>query len=121
MVISLNEPVSRSLHAGAVVSPDVKDQRVVGDAQVVDRLDHPADLVIAVLLEAGEDFHLAGVELLLVRRQFVPGGELRVPGVSLASAGITPSFFCRANVSLRSLSQPWSNLPLYLSAHSLGT
>ena len=30
-----------------------------------------------------------------------------------------PSFFCRANVCSRSLSQPSSNLPLYLSAHSL--
>ena len=34
---------------------------------------------------------------------------------------MTPSFFCRAKVSSRSLSQPASNLPLYLSAHSLGT
>ncbi len=36
-------------------------------------------------------------------------------------AGTIPSFFCRANVCSRSLSQPWSNLPLYLSAHSFGT
>ena len=41
--------------------------------------------------------------------------------VSWQSAGMTPSFFCRAKVSSRSLSQPWSNLPLYLSAHSFGT
>ncbi len=41
--------------------------------------------------------------------------------VSTASAGMTPSSFCRANVSSRSASQPWSNLPLYLSAHSVGT
>ena len=41
--------------------------------------------------------------------------------VSSASAGMTPSFFCRAKVSSRSLSQPWSNLPLYLSIHSFGT
>ena len=41
--------------------------------------------------------------------------------VSTASAGITPSFFWRAKVSSRSLSQPWSNLPLYLSIHSFGT
>ena len=39
-------------------------------------------------------------------------------GVSFASAGITPSFFCRAKVSSRTLSQPWSNLPLYFSTHS---
>ena len=40
--------------------------------------------------------------------------------VSWQSSGTTPSFFCRAMVSSRSLSQPWSNLPLYLSAHSFG-
>ena len=32
-----------------------------------------------------------------------------------------PSFFCRASVSSRDSSQPWSNFPLYLSAHSLAT
>ena len=41
-------------------------------------------------------------------------------GVSLASGGITPSFFCRAKVSSRSLSQPPLNWPLYLAIHSLG-
>ncbi len=41
--------------------------------------------------------------------------------VSCASWGMTPSAFWRAMVSSRSLSQPWSKLPLYLSAHSLGT
>ena len=40
--------------------------------------------------------------------------------VSLVSAGTTPSFFCRSKVSSRSLSQPWSNLPLYLAMHSFG-
>ena len=40
---------------------------------------------------------------------------------SSVSAGITPSAFCRSMVSSRSRSQPWSNLPLYLSAHSVGT
>src|SRR6267154_4162372 len=34
---------------------------------------------------------------------------------------MTPNFFWRAKVSSRTLSQPWSNWPLYLSAHSFGT
>ncbi len=34
------------------------------------------------------------------------------------SAGIQPSCFCRAKTRSRYLSQPSSNLPLYLSAHS---
>ena len=41
--------------------------------------------------------------------------------VSSASGGITPSSFWRANVSSRSRSQPWSNLPLYFADHSGGT
>ena len=49
------------------------------------------------------------------------GGISGWRSVSWQSSGMTPSCFCRANVSSRSLSQPWSNLPLYLSAHSFGT
>ena len=41
--------------------------------------------------------------------------------VSSASCGTTPSSFWRASVSSRSLSQPWSNLPLYFADHSAGT
>ena len=58
---------------------------------------------------------------------FISGSMSSQAGISLgrlvssASGGTTPSFFWRARVSSRSLSQPWSNLPLYLSAHSLGT
>ena len=42
-------------------------------------------------------------------------------GASFVPGGTTPSLICRASVSSRSLSQPWSNLPLYLAIHSLGT
>ena len=42
-------------------------------------------------------------------------------GVSSVLAGIQPSCFWRAKISSRSLSQPWSNLPLYLSAHCAAT
>ena len=41
--------------------------------------------------------------------------------VSSASAGMTPSSFWRAKVRSRCTSQPSSNWPLYLSAHSFGT
>ena len=41
--------------------------------------------------------------------------------VSSASAGMTPSSFCRAKVRSRCTSQPSSNWPAYLSAHSFGT
>ena len=42
-------------------------------------------------------------------------------GVSFASAGIQPSYFCRAKTRSRYLSQPSSNVPLYLSANSGNT
>ncbi len=42
-------------------------------------------------------------------------------GASFVSGGTTPSRFCRASVSSRSASQPWSNWPLYLAIHAFGT
>src|SRR4029453_2867352 len=41
--------------------------------------------------------------------------------VSFASAGTTPSSFCRSSISSRSASQPWSKGPLALSTHSFGS
>ena len=42
-------------------------------------------------------------------------------GVSCAFCGIHPLALARANTRSRYLSQPSSNLPLYLSAHCAGT
>ena len=56
-----------ALGARAVVAVDVDDQRVVELAQVLEGLDHAADLVVAVGGVGGEDFDLADEELLLVR------------------------------------------------------
>ena len=58
----------RALHAGAVVAPDPEDQRVVELAQLLDGVDHAADVVVGVLGEAGVHLHLAGVEGLQVAR-----------------------------------------------------
>ena len=44
---------------------------------------------------------------------------LSARGVSLVSGGIQPSSFWRLKVRSRNASQPSSNWPLYLSAHSL--
>lgn len=41
--------------------------------------------------------------------------------VSSASAGITPNRFCRAKISSRSTSQPWSKRPRNGSLHSGAT
>ena len=48
-------------------------------------------------------------------------GSPRAGRSARSSAGTTPSSFWRANVSSRSVSQPWSNLPLYFADHSSGT
>ena len=40
--------------------------------------------------------------------------------VSFVPAGTTPRSICRASVSSRSLSQPWSNWPLYFAMYSFG-
>ena len=65
----------RSLHARAVVTPDVDDERVVELAHLVDRIEHAADVPVRVLLEPGVDLHLARVELFERLRQGFPGRE----------------------------------------------
>ena len=62
----------RPFGAGAVVALDVDDQRVVELAQVLHRLDHPADLMVGVGDVGREDIHLAEKQLLLVGRKLVP-------------------------------------------------
>ena len=69
----------RALHAGAVVTPDPDDQRVVQLAKLGDRVDDPADVVVGVLRVPGVDLHLARVVGLQLVRDLVPGGERLVP------------------------------------------
>src|SRR5207249_629105 len=94
------------LHARAVIAPYIDDERVICDAHVLDGLDDAAYGIIRVLLIPGIHFHLVGVQLLGRGRDRVPSGNAAARGVSFALAGITPSFFWRAKVSSRSLSQP---------------
>ena len=60
------------------------------------------------------------------RRRWSAGSESHAlmsfgRSASCVFAGITPSFFWRSSVSVRTWSQPLSYWPLYLSAHSFGT
>ena len=76
-----------ALHAGAVVAPDPDDQRVAQLAELVDGVDHAADVVIGVLGVARVHLHLAGVERLQVLGHVVPGGERLVPCRQLGIGG----------------------------------
>ena len=77
----------RALHTGAVIPPDPDDQRVVQLAELVDRVDDPADVVVGVLGVPGVDLHLAGVVGLEFVRDVVPGGERLVPRRQLRVGG----------------------------------
>ena len=65
----------RPLEAGAVVAPDVEDQRVVEVAHLLDCVEEAADVPVGVVHEAGVDLHLPRVELLRRVVERVPGVE----------------------------------------------
>ena len=72
---------------GAVVAPDVEDQRVVAIAEPFDFIDDPADLDIDVLSEARRHFHQAALERLLVFGDAVPGRHRLMPRRELRVGG----------------------------------
>ncbi len=80
-----------------------------------------ADVVVGVLEEPGVYLHLAGEYRLELVGHVVQAGITSCRAGRSASAGITPISFWRAKVRSRCASQPSSNWPLYLSAHSFGT
>ena len=84
-----------ALRRGAVVAPDVEDQRVVAIAEPVDLVDDPADLNIHVLGEARRHFHQAALEGLLVLGDAVPGRHRLVPRGELGVGG-DPAFLLGA-------------------------
>ena len=71
----VERPGDGAFHAGAVVTPDVEDERVVQVAHLLDGVEQPPDVPVGVLRVPGEHLGLAGVELLLVVRERVPRGE----------------------------------------------
>ena len=77
----------RPLHAGAVVAPDPDDQGVVQLAELLDRVDHPADVVVGVLREPRVHLHLAGVERLQLLGHVVPCRERLVARRQLGVRG----------------------------------
>ncbi len=63
----VEDAVHRAFGAGAVVADLVEDQRIVQLTGLGQSIDQPADLVVGLFAESGEDFHLMGEELLFVR------------------------------------------------------
>ena len=76
-----------ALRRGAVVAPDVEDQRVLAVAERLDLVDQPADLHVDMLGEAGGHFHQAALEGLLILRDAVPGGHGRMARRQLGVGG----------------------------------
>ena len=74
----------RALGRGAVVADDVVDERVVEDAQLLQRVEQPADVVVGVLQEARVDLHLPAQHGLERLRHLVPGRDLLVARGELA-------------------------------------
>ncbi len=81
-----------ALHAGAVVTPDPHDHRVVELTQLLDGVDHPTDVVVRVLREPGVDLHLARVERLQIVSKAVPRWKCRVAGRELGVGRDHPEF-----------------------------
>ena len=85
--------VEGALRARAVVADHVVDERVVEDAELLERVDQPSDVVVGVLEEAGVDLHLPcehGLELL---GHVVPGRDLVVARGELGVLGDHPELF----------------------------
>ena len=64
---------------GAVVAPDVKDQRVLAIAEPVNLIHDPADLGIHVFGESGVHLHQPALKRLLVFGNRVPGSQVGRP------------------------------------------
>ena len=88
--VLVGRSAQRALGAGAVVTIDVDDQRIVELAHVLDLLDDAADLVVGVGCVAGEHLGLPGEQLLLVGRQCIPLRQVIRPVSQLCTRGNDP-------------------------------
>ena len=111
----------RALGRCAVVTDDVEHQRIVQQPQLLDRVEQPAHVVVHVLHVPGVHLHLPAQDGLEILRHRVPRGDLRVANGEVAVGRNDAELFLAGEGFFSSVSQPWSNCPLYLSAHSLGT
>jgi hypothetical protein len=103
---SLKRPLRVPLARGAVVADEHEQERVVELAGLLEEVDDPTDLGVGVLHVAGVDLGHPSEQLLLVRRQVVPGrhalehrrqlrrlgddAQLLLPGQGLLPVGVPP-------------------------------
>ena len=71
--------VHATLGARPVVADDVVDERVLEDAEVLERVEQPPDVMVGVLHEAGVDLHLPGEHRLEIVGDLIPGRDLLGP------------------------------------------
>ncbi len=64
---------------GAVVAHHHENERLVEQLEIVQRVDHPPDVMVGVLHEARVHLHLPGEDRLHLVRRVVPGGDLGRP------------------------------------------
>src|SRR5215472_378797 len=62
-----------AFRAGAVISVNIDDERVIKLTHVFYSLNNAANLVVVICSIGGKDFHLADKELLFIRRKLIPG------------------------------------------------
>ena len=75
---AIDIPVQRAFFAGAIVADGDEDQRVVELSDLLQVIDQAANLKVRVGQIARIHFHEARIELLLFRRQLVPGLDVRI-------------------------------------------
>ena len=68
--------LQRAFGAAAIVALDEDDQRVVGEALLLDGFDHATDVVVVIGEEGGVDLRHVRKEFLLPRIERVPGGHV---------------------------------------------
>ena len=119
VAVGVGGAVAQPFLRGAIVRHH-DDQRIVAQAHRVERRRQASDLTVGVIEEAGEDFLQARIDLALRIAEIGPGVDAGIARRKLGIGGMTPIFFWRSKVSSRTLSQPWSNLPLYFSMKAFG-
>src|SRR5436190_4035911 len=81
----IKRPSLRAFHARAVVPKDIKNERIIGETHILNRLHNASHGMVGVFLVTGIDFHLTRIHFFYFRRYAVPGWEHRITRSKLGS------------------------------------